>query len=268
MAHGVSARGIVGLGALGQAFDKITSDRSTLDVVFFTVKAFDLRNALLEQADKWPSHLPFITMCNGYIWPIILDIQNQLGGRPIRVGMTTIGSTIMPSGGVQIFTEGTTTAWGNWPSPDKTIAPPTSEELSCLKTFPNGTWYDDIRPIIRRKWILNVAINSLAAFHRLDRNGLLVNHKQEVEAVLSEAIDLAGKLWTDLTWETGARDNILKQIWQVVNATAGNKNSMVRDVMLGRQTESDFLAGMAWHFHGFPKLKKLHEAIIDQADSI
>lgn len=266
MAHRVSPRGIVGLGALGQALEILTSDRSSLGVVFFAVKAFDLRDALLEQADKWPNHLPFITMCNGYIWPIILDIQNQLGGRPIRVGMTTIGSTIMPSGDFRVFADGTTTAWGNWPSPGNTPTPPSSEELRCLESFPNGTWCDDIRPMIRRKWVLNVAINSLTAAHRLKRNGLLRNYKNQLEGVLIEAMDLAAKLWNDVPWESGARDTILRKLWQVVDSTAGNQNSMARDVMLGRRTESDFLAGMARDFSGFHQLKQLHDTIIKSAD--
>jgi len=266
MAHGVSAKGIVGLGALGQAIDQLTSDKPTLGVVFFTVKAFDLRNALLEQADKWPSHLPFITMCNGYIWPIILDIENQLGGRPIRVGMTTIGSTIMPSGDVRIFADGTTTAWGNWPSPGKRLIPAKPEELECLESFPNGTWCDDIRPMIRRKWILNVAINSVVAVHGLERNGLLINHKQEVEEVLAEALELSAKLWNDLPWAEKEREKISDQLWLVVEKTASNQNSMVRDVLMRRRTESEFLAGIAQDFTGFTKLKKIHEAIIKRAE--
>lgn len=262
MAHSVSAKGIVGLGALGQAINQLTSNSSALGVVFFTVKAFDLRNALLEQADKWPVHLPFITICNGYIWPVILDIQNQMGGRAIRVGMTTIGSTIMPSGDVRVFADGTTTAWGHWPNPSNPLTPPTSEEFSCLTALPNGTWYDDIRPIIRRKWILNVAINSVAAVHRLERNGLIANHKQEVEDVLAEAIDLSEKLWSDLPLDKKEKETISEQLWLVVEKTADNQNSMVRDVIMGRRTESDFLAGMAKDFDAFPRLKALHEKIM------
>lgn len=261
MAHQVSAKGIVGLGALGRAIDQLTSDRPTLGVVFFTVKAFDLRNALLEQADKWPIHLPFITMCNGYIWPIILDTQNQLGGRAIRVGMTTIGSTIMPSGDVRIFADGTTTAWGNWPSPGKRLIPAKPEELKCLESFPNGTWNDDIRPMVRRKWILNVAINSVAAVHGLERNGLLIKHKQEVEDVLAEAVELSEKLWNGLPQGEKEKEKLSEQLWLVVEKTANNQNSMVRDVLMGRRTESEFLAGMARDFFGYDKLKKIHEAI-------
>jgi ketopantoate reductase len=204
-------------------------------------------------------------MCNGYIWPVILDIKDKLGGRPIRVGMTTIGSTIMPSGEIRIFANGTITAWGHWPIPGQSLTPPTSQELRCLESLPNGTWHDDIRPMIRRKWILNVAINSVAAVHRLERNGLLVNHKQEVEDVLVEAYELSEKLWHDLSWDKKDKEKLFEQLWLVVEKTADNQNSMVRDVMMGRRTESDYLAGIARDFTGFNRLKAVHEKITQHA---
>ena len=261
MAHQVSAKGVVGLGALGRAIDRLLPNKKNIPVVFFTVKAFDLRRALLEQNDQWPETTPFITLCNGYIWTIINDFQSKLTHRPIRVGMTTIGSTIKPGGDIQVFLDGTTTAWGHWPTSASSVTSPSPEELICLKNFPNGTWQDDIRPMIRKKWILNAAINSVAAAHRLSKNGLLTAHGQELENILVESIELSEKLWQDLPWEPGAKESIPGQLWNVVEATSGNQNSMARDMILGRQTESDFLAGMARDFAGFKRLKAIHEKI-------
>jgi len=263
MTHQVSPKGIVGLGALGRALELFMPEILPPGAVIFAVKAFDLEAALLEHASRWPENIPFVTMCNGFIWPIIERLENKLGKRPIRIGMTTLGSTIKPDGSLKIFADGTTTAWGHWPKTNgEALVKPSKVELDILGHFPGGEWFNDIRPIIRRKWILNVVINSIVGAYRLPKNGLLVNHKQEIEAALAEAINLADKLWPGLNWEAEEKHNFQAKIWNVVNATAENENSMVRDLRLGRRTESDYLAGIASNFDGFSYLKNLHLKIL------
>lgn len=264
MAHGVSKKGIVGLGALGLALDRLIPDHDEPIAVFFAVKAFDLEAAITEQIALWPIHLPFVIMSNGYIWPVIQKIQPQIGERAIRIGMTTMGSTIQSDGSLKVFSEKTMTAWGHWPNQGRLMKKPTEGELQLIKCFPGGAWYDDIRPMIRQKWILNVTINSIAAAHRLQKNALLNNHKHEVAAVLDEAYELADKLWPDLRWKELEKQSISAQLWKVIEATSDNLNSMVKDIILGRPTESDYLAGLAQGYDGFVRLKLLHQIITSQ----
>ena len=155
MVHAASPKGIIGLGALGQAIDQLLPVAANPAAILFAVKAFDLERALVEQSCLWPEQIPFVTLCNGYIWPVIEKVYPQLNRRPIRIGMTTIGSTIKPNGNVIIFSENTMTAWGYWPDLKVISVKPAPEELHLLKQFPGGVWFDDIRPIIRRKWIMN-----------------------------------------------------------------------------------------------------------------
>jgi ketopantoate reductase len=263
MVHRVSQKGIVGLGALGQALEHLLpAHNHQPSAVLFAVKAFDLEIAMLEQSRQWPESLPFVTLCNGYIWPIIKKIQPSLGPRPIRIGMTTMGSTIESGGSVKFFLEGTSTAWGHWPDPSANYLPPTSGESFLLKSLPGGTWYDDIRPVIRRKWILNVVINSVAAAFRLETNIELTKHKAVVDAALIEAVELAHKIWTPADQDPNELENISKFLWDVIRSTAKNQNSMVRDVNLGRPTETEYLAGLAKQYEGFSILKSLHEQIV------
>jgi ketopantoate reductase len=262
MVHAVSNKGIVGLGALGQAIDGFIPATENPAAVLFAVKAFDLEYALLEQGDQWPEKTPFVTLCNGYIWPVIEKVYPRLGRRPIRIGMTTIGSTITSDGSLRVFSANTLTAWGHWPDSKVPSIPPDKPEIHLLKRFPGGLWHEDVRPTIRVKWILNVVINSVVAAYRLKQNGLLNDHQRDVEEALVEAIDLAQKLWSDLPFKTSQKAHIAALLWQVVDATSGNENSMVRDVSLGRQTESEYLAGMARHYDGFPVLKRLHKSIV------
>lgn len=261
MTHAKSSKGIIGLGALGRAIDTFIPESTTSPAaILFTVKAFDLEAAITSEANAWPLHLPFITLCNGYIWPIIERLKPILGSRPVRVGMTTIGSTLKENDSVEIYAKDTTTSWGRW-GPQQEKIPPSAAELKLLGLFPNGTWHDDIRPLIRQKWILNVVINSLGAAHRLQRNGLLANHRQEAEELLDEATSLAELLWPDVPWPKNQKQDLSKKLWQVVDATSGNENSMARDVRLTRHTESDFLAGVALNYDGFAKLKTIHKKI-------
>jgi len=262
MVHAVSSKGIIGLGALGQAIDRFVPACENPAAVLFTVKAFDLEKALTEQSNHWPESTPFVTLCNGYIWPVIEKIRPQLGKRTIRFGMTTIGSTLKADGSLEVFSNNTVTAWGHWPDPASQSTPAKPQELELLKVFPGGMWLDDVRPIIRKKWILNVVINSVAAAYKLERNELLSSQKSRVEEALQEAIELAKKLWPDLSRDASEETTMAAQLWQVVAATGGNQNSMVRDVSLGRKTESDYLAGMALHYDGFRLLKSLHKAIV------
>jgi ketopantoate reductase len=260
MTHHVSPHGIVGLGALGRALETFLEGAPTSPppAVLFTVKAFDLERALREQATRWPVDIPFVTLCNGYIWPVIEKLGRVvLGHRPIRLGMTTLGSTVAPDGSLRIFSEGSMTAWGHVGTPSQS---PTAEELSLLKRFPNGQWHDDMGPWLRQKWIFNVVINTMAAAYRLPNNGQLRGYRDEVEACLSEACDLAKIIWTNIPSALSEQE-LSNRLWQLIESTSKNENSMARDVRLQRPTESAFLAGISMDFDGFPALKKLHKSI-------
>jgi ketopantoate reductase len=187
MTHQVSPHAIVGLGALGRALESFLQDTPTESpaAVLFAVKAFDLEAALREHEAKWPQEIPFVTLCNGYIWPVIAKLKPILKTRPIRVGMTTIGSTIKSNGTIEVFSTGAITAWGNWGLSNSS---PTERELRLLRRFPKGQWIDDIRPQFRLKWVFNTVINTLAAAHRLPDNAALKKHRDEAYAILMESI--------------------------------------------------------------------------------
>ena len=195
---------------------------------------------------------------------MIKKLRNRLGERPIRIGMTTMGSTIQSDGSLSVFHENSMTAWGHWPTDSGPLVQPNSNELKLIQCFPGGAWFDDIRPMIRQKWILNVVINSVAAAHRLPRNELLKNHRPEISEVLEEAVELANQLWPELGWREVEKKSIQERLWQVIDATSRNLNSMVRDVILGRPTESDYLAGLAKDYSGLTRLKSLHQTITSQ----
>ena len=259
MTHQVSPHAVVGLGALGRALESFLQGTPTENpaAILFAVKAFDLEAALREHEAKWPKEIPFVTLCNGYIWSVIAKLKPILNDRPIRIGMTTIGSTIKSDGTIEVFSAGTMTAWGNW---GLSKPRPSEGELRLLRRFPKGQWIDDIRPHIRQKWIFNTVINTLAAAHKLPDNATLKKHRDEATEIFAESMQLADKIWPDLPWDISGED-LSKKLWDVVNVTARNENSMARDMRLNRPTESAYLAGIAEQHDGFPGLKRLHSLI-------
>lgn len=262
MTHRVSPLGIVGMGALGHALEQFVSSnkQSEPGAILFCVKAFDLEQALIEHANQWRAETPFVILCNGYIWPIVEKLSSYLGSRPIRIGMTTIGSTIHPDGHIQIFSQNTITAWGNW---GNSRSPARSNELETLHSFPNSSWHEDIRPLIRQKWILNVVINTLGGAYKLLSNSHVKMHREESESLLQEAWELSGILFKESA-DGLSLEYMRKRLWDLVEATGGNENSMAKDVRLGRKTESDFLAGIASPYDGYPTMKKFHAKITHQ----
>jgi ketopantoate reductase len=249
---------IIGMGALGRALRPLVPETSK--VVFFCVKAFDLKQALIEQHQKWPMDIPFITLCNGYIYQIVSSLETQLAGRTVRLGMTTMGATLMQNGDVRVFRDGALTCWG--PKPDETDdrLRPTKDEKDLIKSNQGWSWYDDMSSVLQKKWVFNATLNTLSAALELSRNGLLHDHVETAESVLQESMELSEKLWS-IRLAQEVKSTWHDDFWGLVSKTSQNENSMARDVRLGRPTESEYLAGMASRYDGFPYLKKYHEQI-------
>ena len=97
----------------------------------------------------------------------------------------------------------------------------------------------DIAQARLAKWLVNLAINPVTAAFRV-RNGELASPplREIVEALVHEA-------WPVLAAEGLALDldAARERVFQVVQATAANRSSMLQDVLAGRPTELDALTG-------------------------
>ncbi len=248
---------IIGMGAIGSAIRPLVAPEARL--VFFCVKAFDLSQALEEQATLWDEDIPFITLSNGYLNPIFEKFSAAHKGRHLRAGMTTMGASYDDRGELKVFAAGAETMWG----PQKTSNPPCSpnaDELKSVSKNSGWSWQDDMRPHLRRKWIFNATINTLCAALRLKNNGMLRHHKSLTDDVFAEAYNLSLELWPEPEMKESL-SNVREQLWMLIEKTQLNENSMARDVRLGRMTESVFMAGVAHGRAGFPQLKRLDQEI-------
>ncbi len=97
----------------------------------------------------------------------------------------------------------------------------------------------DIRAARLAKLLVNLAINPLAALFRVPNGALLdAPHRVWLEALVREA-------WPVLRAEglALAEAEALARVLAVASATAGNRASMLQDVLAGRRTELDALTG-------------------------
>ena len=89
------------------------------------------------------------------------------------------------------------------------------------------------------KLLVNVAINPLAALFRVPNGALLEPpHRVLLEALVSEAWPVLRQAGLDLD-----EDAALARVVAVATATAGNRASMLQDVLAGRRTEIDAITG-------------------------
>lgn len=89
------------------------------------------------------------------------------------------------------------------------------------------------------KLLVNVAINPLAALFRVPNGALLAPpHRALLEALVREAWPVLRAAGLDLD-----EDAALARVVAVATATAGNRASMLQDVLAGRRTEIDAITG-------------------------
>jgi 2-dehydropantoate 2-reductase len=247
---------IIGYGSLGRAIEKNLERIDPSNLLFICVKAFDLEKVLQIEEDRIADARAAIILSNGHVWPLVRAYAESHPSHHVRIGMTTMGATILQDGSLKIYAEGSKTMWG---PVRRDQAEPTAEELKLLSQMAHQGWSfkEDMGPWLRRKWIFNATINTLCAALRLSSNGKLENHRTLVNDVFGEAFVLGHQLWPDLEFKDNI-DELRAELWRVIEKTRDNENSMARDVRLGRKTENGFLAGLATDLKGFQLLKTYH----------
>lgn len=228
---------------------------ATAAAVFVTVKAFDLA-AALAQVRHVPVKIPVITVVNGAIEGVVSQAAGRDPQRVYRLGICTIGISALGDARFEVRSNGGEVGFG--PSDGTSDAPmPIEHELTAHRPF---KWHTQAVWAVRRKWLYNTVINSLTAARHMATNGALLGDMPTLVAAFDEAYRLGQSLWG--AWPL-ARAELYAGLVALVEATAGNENSMARDVRLGRPTESAFLAGMAT-LPAFPILHKLHRTLVGE----
>ena len=168
----------------------------------------------------------------------VLSLQNGLTGEVLRSHCAT--------GRVDqgITTEGAYRDGDHvWPSgAGETLVPARIEAVAAMlaRAGLRARVEPDIGAARLAKLLVNVAINPLAAVHRVNNGALL-------EAPLRPELDrLVCEAWPVLHAEGLALDEqaALDRVHAIAQATAANRASMLQDVLAGRRTEIDAITGV------------------------
>ncbi|MDO0946357.1 ketopantoate reductase family protein [Chromohalobacter israelensis] len=213
------------------------SDPTPPGLVVLATKSHDTQSALDALSAHVDARTPLLLLQNGFrVQPIVT--RQWLG--PVLCASTTEGAYVesAPDGGTRVVHAGTGVTWigdldHTWPD----LAHGVVEALTAAGM--RAQVDDDIAQRLWHKLAVNAAINPLVARHRI-RNGQLRDRpfRRMVDALINEigpliegqGIEPPAAGWSAL-------------IWQVIEATADNRASMLQDVLAGRPTEREAILG-------------------------
>jgi 2-dehydropantoate 2-reductase len=210
----------------------VTSKPPEADIVFITVKAYDVASAVTDLPLK-PDTL-VVVIHNGLGSDEVA--ASILGKGHVGVGVSYSGVTFLEPGRVKLngYTE---TVLG---SVELDVRKRMEEALKVLeKAGLKARIADDIRTAQWGKMYANVGINALTAITGLN-NGMLLEVpalKETVEAAVTEA----GKVSQAMGVQTQV--DPVGNTFKVIRDTANNRSSMLQDVSKGKRTEIDVLNG-------------------------
>jgi len=205
------------------------------DLVIIFVKSYDTAKAARDALPMASDETVFLSLQNGL--GNIDKIAETAGKHRIVRGVTAQGSTMMGPGEIYHAGQGTTVIG----ELDETS---TERVKRIAKAFNHAGIHTEISSNIMgalwSKVLVNVGINPLTALTGL-RNGELLDHP-EIRRVMKRAVEEAMMVAQSLGIEMEL-DNPVKKVYEVAEATAANRSSMLQDVERGRKTEIDALNG-------------------------
>jgi 2-dehydropantoate 2-reductase len=233
--HGLHIEGVTGRKKITVKAEVAPSKVGEADIVMCTVKAYDTRKAAADAQPLIGEESIFLCLQNG------LDVEKEaaqeISSERIARGITNNGSQLIKPGYIRHTGSGDTIIGypsERWHPRIRKLA----EAMSRAGLPAKAT--NKIDQFVLSKVLTNVGINALGAITHL-KNGDIVRNsilKDLMRSAIEEALRVAVKLGTPIIDE-----DIVEKTFEVAEATAENKNSMLQDVENGRKTEIDFING-------------------------
>lgn len=216
------------------------------DYLFITTKTYDLKSVLIE----YRSHI------DNCIYVVIL--QNGIGNELLVRGFcpeekiiraVTINGVFLDKPGHLIYSGAGLTKIG-FPFKNNEKTKQQDLDLHLLKDLLDIAGLDTIivDDIIKECWekaFINIGINAFGALTRLKNGKLLeINGLKDLMAeAIKEALVVAKQKGIQLS-----EKDFISLTFKIAKKTAENKNSMLQDIMKGKNTEIDFLNGIIVEF--------------------
>ncbi|WP_253443482.1 ketopantoate reductase family protein [Halomonas sp. Y3] len=213
----------------------------TPDVVHLTTKAYGAEGAHAALAPRLPAGTPLVLWQNGF------GCQPRLTARhdgPVLCATTTEGAFVEGDDRVVHAGHGETLIGDLSPSSNAAHGELARTLASALTQagLPART-VDDIRRRLWQKLAVNAAINPLVARFRILNGELRApRYRPLVESLIAEVAAILAAEGIDPPEGQGA-PGWQALVWRVIEGTAGNRASMLQDVLAARPTEHEAILG-------------------------
>jgi len=216
------------------------------DYMFLTTKTYDIERALTQYKRLIDSCKWFVVLQNGIGNEDI--VKEYCSPQKIIRAVTSIGALLEQPGKVLHTGKGITKA--GFPfiyklDLDDNRLDHTQKGLNILTDILNISGLETIKvdDIIRESWekvFVNIGINAFGALTRLKNGQLLQNERLKI--LMGEAVKEAIKI-AELRKVNLSKSDYIGIMYDVAEKTSENKNSMLQDVLKGKNTEIDFING-------------------------
>lgn len=236
------------------------TDLTQIKIVFIAVKTYDLQGALDRYLSYVPRAIPVVILSNGAIEDLVYSIARKHEHFLWRMGVSTFTASKISSGIYTLDSKEGKAIWGSVQlhrASSTNVSSFETELFNCdRKEF--FEWSDGIIPVIRKKWLFNVVMNSLCAANEFSRNAELLADMKLLRQVFEESYRLGHEMWGG--WPE-SMDRYFVDLVSLISSTAENENPMAKDVRKGLRTENEYLAKLAENRRGYEILPKLSKQI-------
>jgi 2-dehydropantoate 2-reductase len=232
--RGLRLRGVGGERVIRVAATTNPGEVGSVDLALIFVKSYDTEKAARDALAMASGDTVFLTLQNGL--GNAEKVSEIVGGHRVVVGVTAQGSTLLGPGEIYHAGVGATTI-------GELNGATTARILRIKEAFNRAgiatEVSDSVLDAIWSKVLVNVGINALTALTGL-RNGELLAFP-EIRGVMRRAVLEA----LDVAEANGVRiaGDPVEKVYEVAEATAANRSSMLQDIDRGRRTEIGALNG-------------------------
>jgi 2-dehydropantoate 2-reductase len=232
--RGLRVKGVGGERAIRVSATTNPAEVGSVDLALIFVKSYDTEKAAGDALPMASGGTVFLTLQNGL--GNAEKISEAVGSHRVVVGVTAQGSTLLGPGEIYHAGVGATTI-------GELNGIETARILRIKEAFSRAGMTtelsDSVLGAIWSKVLVNVGINALTALTGL-RNGELLAFP-EIKGVMRravlEALDVAEAN------EVRIAGDPVEKVYEVAEATAANRSSMLQDIDRGRRTEIGAMNG-------------------------
>ncbi len=207
------------------------------DVLLVTVKAFQVATAMAPLQQHLHQDTIIVLLHNGM--GTAERVRRQFPDNPLLLATTTHGAYKPSTQQVKHTGRGQTQigAFNTRGQQCDFMAEVLNHAL------PEVIWNPEIERALWNKLAINCAINPLTAIEQCPNGALAgAEYRAKIEAIVKEV----AAVMTHEMFNIDERE-LLKQVTNVIEATAANLSSMNRDIFYQRQSEIDFITGHLIH---------------------